>query len=196
MVVALHNDAFSDPRDTPMTISIFTLANPAKDIHYLAALLALDNKVRHKHGAPYLYPQTEAFYQDNLLGSVINIIAVQGEDLVGYATLKRMSPWPEYLSRMHYPAEECAMFQFIMVDPDRRQMKIGLRLSQARLEYAKAAGWQYLFCTVHPDNIASCRNLLRLGFKVIEQRPMFSEQCLRNLMFLDTQHQTGDTLVE
>lgn len=169
-----------------MSISIVTLCNPQTDIRYLDALIALDEKVRQNNAAPYLYPQNEAFYRGNLEGAAVNIIALNGEQVVGYATLKKMFPWPEYLTPMAYAPEECAMFQFIMVDPHMRQMKIGQRLNQGRLDSAKAAGFRYLFCTVHPDNIANCRNLERIGFTQIEQRPMFSEQLLRNLMFLDT----------
>ena len=46
--------------------------------------------------------------------------------------------------------------------------------------------FQYIiFTRTCPNNAPNINNLLKLGFKVIAQKPIFSELLLRNILFLD-----------
>ncbi len=168
-----------------MSVSILPLNNPQLDVEYTDALVQLDNRVREANAAPYLYPQNETFYRDNLAGNTHNILAMNQEYVVGYAALRCMNPWPDYLAKMDVPPVLCGMMLIALVDPNWQNLGIGKRLNLARLDVAKQLGFRYLFCTVHPNNAPNINNLLKLGFKVIAQKPIFSEQLLRNIMFLD-----------
>lgn len=180
-----------------MTVNILILNRPSSDIQYTDRLVELDRQVRQNNQSPYLYPQDRSFYYNNLSGQSINVLAFAGkpkdEQIVGYATLRPMDPWPQYLDRMDYPHPQCAMMHYIIVAPDFRGMKIAAKLTDARMAAAKEKGFRYLFSTIHPDNHASNHNLRRRGFECIAQKPMFSEQLMRNLYFLDLQRQTAVT---
>jgi len=170
-----------------MSVSILTLCNPQHDVEYTDALNQLDSKVREANAAPYVYPQDEAFYRDNLAGKTSNILAIQSGNVIGYAALRSMDPWPTYLERMDVSPALCGMMLIALVDPDWQGRGIGKQLNLARLDIAKQLGFRYLFSTVHPDNLPSINNLRKLGFNVIAQKPMFSEQLLRSVLFLDLQ---------
>lgn len=175
-----------------MTIEIITLNNPATDIQYVDELVALDAKVRENNASPYLYPQDRGFYQRSLAGETVNLLAFHQQQLVGYASLRAMDPWPGYLEPMSYPTTQCGLMLMIMVDPKWRGLKIGKLLNQQRLIEAKKRNWRYLFVTVHPHNSTNCHNLAKLGFKLISQQLMFEQQLLRDLMFLDTHEHSSE----
>lgn len=168
-----------------MTVSIITLNDPSKDVDYIDALIALDEQARANDASPYLYPQDRAFYLANLAGETVNVVAMADGQLVGYTALRKMTPWPAYLEPVPYDSERCALMLYNLVHPNWRGQGVGKKLNLARIAAAHAAGFNYLYCTTHPDNIANNQMLQQLGFTVIAQRPMFSEQLLRNLLFLD-----------
>ncbi len=168
-----------------MTVSVITLNNPSLDIEYTDALMALDKQVRDNNASPYLYPQDRDFYYKNLAGETINVVAKTPEQIIGYTALRKMAPWPEYLEPVQYPSEQCALMLFNMVHPQWRGQGIGKRLNMARMDAAASHGFNYLYCTTHPDNVANFKMLRQLGFEEIAQKPLFSEQLLRSLMFLD-----------
>lgn len=166
-------------------IAITPLNHPETDHRYTDELYRLDQMMRQQQSAPYLYPKERSFYQHCLSGNCYNVLACHGNEVIGYAALRPMSPWPAYLNPVDYPEKACAMMLHNMVSPQWRGQGIAKRLNQARLKIAQQQEFRYLFSTVHPDNTPSIRSLERMGFQVIEQRPMFSEQLLRNLMFLE-----------
>lgn len=168
-----------------MTITIRLLDQPEADIAYADTLFELDQQMRALNEAPYLYPKGRDFYQRCLAGECFNVLALEGDEVIGYASLRSMSPWPNYLNPVSYPEHQCALLLQNMVAPAWRGQGISKLLNQGRLAFARQQGFRYLFCTVHPDNQANIRSLQSFGFQVIEQRPMFTEQLLRNLMFLD-----------
>lgn len=168
-----------------MTVEIKLLSQPDTDVQYTDALIALDQSLRIENAAPYLYPKDRQFYQSSLAGGCYNVLALEDEKVIGYAALRKMSPWPEYLNPVAYPKELCALMLHNMVAPSCRGRGLSKQLNEGRLALARQHGFRYLFSTVHPDNVANVRSLQSFGFQMIEQRPMFSEQLLRNLMFLD-----------
>ena len=170
-------------------INIHLLDQPQLDIRYTDVLAALDQRMREKDAAPYLYPKTKDFYRQCLAGECYNILALNDEEVIGYAALRRMSPWPAYLEKAEYPESECALMLHNMVDPSWRGQGIAKLLNQGRITLARGQGLRYLFSTVHPENTPSIKSLKRSGFRVLDQRKMFSEQLLRNLMFLDLNEQ-------
>ena len=113
------------------------------------------------------------------------MLAFCGEEIVGYTALRKMTPWPSYLNPIDYPTDCCALMLMTMVAPKWRGQGLSKQLNRERLALAQQHGFRYLFATVHPDNTPSISSLKSWGFRVIEQRPMFEEQLLRNLMFLD-----------
>lgn len=170
-----------------MAIRILTLNNLNQDITYINKVMSLVERTQTANAAPYLYPHNRDFFERNLNGETINILALDADNVVGYAALRPMNPWPNYLERYEYPPEECALMLFVLVDPSYRKKRIGKRLSEARLASAKKAGFRHLFVTVHPDNKPSIHVLEGLGFSLIEQKPMFTNKLIRNLMYVDLQ---------
>jgi len=166
-----------------MTIRFLTLSNPTSDIQYLDALFALAERAQ--QASPHLYPNGRDFYERNLQGATVNVLAFDGERLIGYAALRTMEPWPAYLDAPQYPPAQCALMLLNLVAPDYRGQGVGHRLALARIKAARARGFRHLFATVHPDNHASMKVLERQDFRLIAQRPMFTEQLLRNLMQKD-----------
>lgn len=168
-----------------MNIQIVTLNTPASDITYLEPLMSLVDRVAVANAAPLAYAHGRDFFARNLSGATINQLAFDGDNIVGYAALRTMHPWPDYLDPCEYPTQECALMLFNLVDPQYRGQGIGKQLSKARIASAKNAGFRHLFVTVHPDNAPSIRILDGLGFTFIAQKPMFSNQLMRNLMSLN-----------
>lgn len=168
-----------------MPITIKTLNDPKSDIQYTDALFKLDQAMREVNAAPHLYPKDRDFYYQSLAGNCYNVLAFANEEIVGYAALRKMTPWPSYLNPTDYPTDCCALMLINMVAPKWRGKGLSKQLNNGRLELARQNGFRYLFATVHPDNKPSISSLESVGFRVIEQRPMFQEQLLRNLMFLD-----------
>lgn len=168
-----------------MPIRMLVLDNPQHDMTYIDALMSLVERAQADNRSPYMYPNDRDFFERNLAGATINILALDGETLVGYAALRKMVPWPEYLDSPEHPPATCALMLLNLVDPAYRGRGIGKQLSDARIASAQAAGIRHLYVTVHPDNEPSNRVLNRLGFRLIAQKPMFSNQLMRNLMQLD-----------
>ena len=166
-------------------ITIHLLNQPNADIEYLDALLTLVKRAEHDNASPYMYPNGAAFYTGNLQGNTLNVAALDGDRMVGYAALRPMNPWPEYLDPTDLPPEHCALMLLNVVDPIYRGLGIGKRLAKARIEMAREAGFHHLFVTVHPENLSSIAVLEHFGFRLVTQKPMFSNQLLRNLMQLD-----------
>lgn len=158
---------------------------PTDAARYLDPLCSLVERAQQGDASPYLYPNGPAFYQRNLAGATLNLLALAGVQVVGYAALRMMSPWPDYFDPPKHPPEQCALMLLNLVDPAFRGQGLGQQLAEARIELAKAQGIKHLFVTVHPDNRASVRVLARQGFRLIAQKPMFTERLLRNLMQLD-----------
>jgi ribosomal protein S18 acetylase RimI-like enzyme len=168
-----------------MNISIITLNNPSADVSYTDAIMSLLNRAQDAKAVPYLYPNNRDFFERNLMGDTINILALDKEKVIGYAALRKMTPWPDYLEPTELNPEECALMLLNLVDPEYRGLGIGKNLLKARIESAKQAGFFHLYATVHPDNTASVHVLTGLGFEIIAQKPMFSNQLMRNLMYLN-----------
>lgn len=166
-------------------ITICPLNQPTTDIRYLDSLLTLVERAQQDNASPFMYPNGSEFYTGNLQGNTLNVAALDGERMVGYASLRPMNPWPEYLDPTNLPPEHCALMLLNLVDPAYRGLGIGKRLAKARIEMAKEAGFHHLFVTVHPENLSSIAVLEHFGFRLVTQKPMFSNQLLRNLMQLD-----------
>jgi len=167
-----------------MNIRLLTLDNPKEDIAYLDSVISLHEKSTATNSTPYLYPQNRDFFENNLKGATINLLALNGDHVVGYCALRKMTPWPEYLSLEQYIPEECALMLFNLVDPDFRGLGIGKQLSLQRIVVAKKAGFRHLFVTVHPENVPSVSILEKLGFTLIAQKRMFTTKLMRKLMYL------------
>jgi len=167
-----------------MPLRVLQLNNPAQDTIYTDAVVALLERATVAQSTPYVYPHDRGFFEKNLAGETINILAFDQDKVVAYAALRSMKNWPDYLEPCHYPPERCALMLYNLVDPEYRGQGIGKQLSAARLKAAVNAGFEHLFTTVHPDNEPSIRVLTKLGFQVIAQKPMFSNQLMRKLMYL------------
>lgn len=172
-----------------MPISYIQIDQDTGDPSHLDGLCALFAEVEQSDAAPYLDPPNRAFFARTLGTSYANVLACDGDNIVGYAVLQLLSEWPDYMAgpginAPNYPCQLSAMVLFTLVHPDYRTQGINKRMTQLRLEAAKAAGTKYLFSTVHPDNTPSLSNLTAIGMKAIEQRLMFDQQVLRNVMFL------------
>lgn len=167
-----------------MDIRILTLSNPSQDIDYINAIVSLVERAQATNAVPYLYSHKRDFFERNLRGETINLLALEDDKVIAYAALRKMDPWPDYLEPSEYPPKECGLLLFNLVDPVYRGQGIGKRLSAARVVSAKNAGFSHLFATVHPDNEPSIRVLYGLNFTVIAQKPMFTNQQMRNLMYL------------
>lgn len=152
--------------------------------HYLQALLELTSTVKASNAAPYLYPPTAAFYETQLGNETTKVFAFDGDKIVGFAVLKFMLQWPDYLNELTYPVEQSAQVLFTLVHPDYRGRGINKKMTELRISEAKKAGLKYLFATVHPDNVPSLKTLESMGMKQIDQRLMFEPPMLRNLMLL------------
>ena len=168
-----------------MPVNIKTLDNSQQDIRYIDALMSMIERSEAGSLSPYMYPNQREFYERNLLGATVNVLAFVDDTLVGYAALRAMTPWPDYLDPPEHPPETCALMLLNVVDPAYRGKGIGKQLADARIQAARARGFHHLFVTVHPDNTPSMRVLEQQGFQLIAQKPMFSNQLLRNLMQLD-----------
>lgn len=161
------------------------LNNPQQDVKYLDDLMTLVERINTASAAPYLYAHERDFFEKNLCGATYNVLAFEGQQLIGYAALRGMQPWPDYLNEYnYYQPEQCALMLYNLVDPNCRGKGVGKQLAQARIELAKQLGLKHLLVTVHPDNHATVHILEQSGFELIAQKPMFSQQLLRNLMHL------------
>ena len=178
-----------------MPISYSQIDQDTLDLSHLDGLCALFAAVEQSDAAPYLDPPNRDFFARTLGTSYANVLACDGDGdgdsdkIVGYAVLQLLSEWPDYMSgpginEPNFPCQLSAMILFTLVHPDYRTQGINKRMTQLRLEAAKAAGVKYLFSTVHPNNTASLSHLTAIGMKAIAQRPMFDQQVLRNLMFM------------
>ncbi len=166
-------------------IKISELTNPSRDQRYLNGIIDLHRRCQRTHSTPYLYNQDEHFYKRNLNGDCLNVIAQSGDNIVGYAAVRKMNPWPSYLTPTTAPIDSSALLLINLVDPDWRGKRIGSMLTERRLNMAREFGYQHVFSTVHPDNAACVHNLQKQRFKIIEHRNMFNQQLPRYVMYLD-----------
>lgn len=67
----------------------------------------------------------------------------------------------------------------IMVNPKYVGNKLQYQMLKELDEYCLQQGFKYAVCTVHPDNIYSINNLLKDGFKLINQKDL--ERGIRNI---------------
>ena len=51
--------------------------------------MALDERVNQANAAPWLHKQDYGFYWKNLAGATWNVLAVDGERVVGYSALRK-----------------------------------------------------------------------------------------------------------
>lgn len=156
-----------------------------KHIGELCKLLEASHK---NNSSPHIYQQDSLFFDNNLRSKAVNVIAFSGANLVGYAVLRKMQPWPPYLSEFldtekHDP-DKCALMLYNLVAPDARGFGIGKLLANKRIDIAKEKGFEHLYATVHPDNHASVVLLEKSGFRKVAQKTLFTEQLLRNVMYL------------
>lgn len=153
-------------------------------LNYFDTLMALTAEVQQRQAAPYLYPPDAAFFKRTLDTSYVKVFALDGDKVVGFAVLAYLQQWPDYVSHLAYDCQSSAVVYFTLVHPDYRGQGINKQMTKLRIDAATTAGKKYLFSTVHPDNKPSMKTLTGFGMTVLEQRTMFEEQMLRNLMFM------------
>jgi ribosomal protein S18 acetylase RimI-like enzyme len=168
-----------------MDTNILTLNHPEKDIIYVDEIMSLVERTKKANAAPYLYSNERDFFERNLAGETINVLAFDGPNIIGYSALRRMSSWPNYIEPCEHNPEQCALMLINLVDPSYRGKGIGKQLSAARIASAIKSGIYYLYVTVHPDNTPSISILKSFGFVLIAQKHMFSNNLMRNLMYLN-----------
>ena len=168
-----------------MTVHFKIVDRHSACLHYVEPLMALTEQIKQANGFPLLYPPNEELFIRRLDTNRHKIFTYDNQRLIGFSILEYLDQWPEYLSHLDYPPEQSAVLLITLLHPDHRRLGISKKMTEIRVNAAKTEGINYLFSTVHPDNIASIKNLQSQGMQMIEQRLMFEEQLLRNLMFLD-----------
>ncbi|MCE2027685.1 GNAT family N-acetyltransferase [Sessilibacter corallicola] len=166
-------------------IVIKELISPASDVSFLNDIVALHEKSQQENSTPYLYSQDVSFFERNLTGECLNSIALVDNTVIGYAALRRMDPWPSYLTPVNLPINKCGLMLINLVDPKWRGKGVGRKLCESRLSIAEQHGINHLFSTVHPENTASMQSLIKLGFTVLEEREMFEQKLRRCVLYLD-----------
>ena len=170
--------------DKPVISILDTTSLPKRATDYEAELVELALLAQADNQSPYLYQQNRSFFRNNLAGATENVFAFDADEMVGYAALRSMDPWPAYMPQTEHEPHLCAMMLYSLVAPKYRGRAIGFSLAQKRVTLAKELGFMHLYATVHPNNLASARTLKRLGFEVLSQKVMFTEQLLRDILYL------------
>ena len=77
--------------------------------------------------------------------------------------------------------EKVAHMDVAAVDPDYRGMGLQKRLMKLGEADAKALGYRYLMCTIHPDNAPSLKSALSLGYRVVQTKEKYGGK-LRHIL--------------
>lgn len=168
-----------------MSIRFMVIERDQTALQYLDDVVALLAKATQSNATPYLSPCDREFFIITLGLNHTKVLAIDDDSdgaIIGFSVLEFLVCCPDYLDRLDYSFERSAMVLFSLVDFDYRGQGINKRMAELRVEQAQQANIEYLFATVHPDNTASMKTLQGIGMEVIDQRHVFTEHLLRNIL--------------
>ena len=127
----------------------------------LEAILAIYNDVIATSTAvysdiPVTLADRRAWWQARVAQGYPVFVALEGEDVVGFASFGDFRTWPGYRFTVEHS---------VHVRADRRASGIGTQLMRAIIDSAAACGKHVLVAGVDADNAASIRFHERLGFQ-------------------------------
>ena len=134
------------------------------------------------HFIPYEKWELESMFDEENYAPLYG--AFDGEKLVGMAQLyvsqEMMAGFKKDFGLENYTVCELGGN---LVLPEYRGMGITTTLQKMELEIAKERGFDYIISMAHPDNIASCKTLEKVGLKFYKTMSV-ANGFLRNLYML------------
>ena len=157
-------------------------ANYKKDLHKIIQINDEIWKNLQNKDLYYIEGTDEEFINNVLLdkGLLLKAVEAKNDKIVGFLIVKRkISKDAEIMQPfLKFDSKEYIEMDTVGILPDYRGMHLQqkLILEAEKMMLNRKENIKYSIATVHPENTPSLKNLLNIGYEIVEERIMYSNK--------------------